>query len=418
MRVGVCVPKKPQEEGGGFTFENELFASLIKLADQTRHKFVLFYHGKNPVGPLPANRFETIRVRGLPLRRILAGFCRMINLFFNRVLLLPNPFPLEDWIDPFLFKHHISFFLNLTPDTYTKEVPYLTFVWDLQHRIQPFFPEVSADGRWVRREDKFAGLLKRASYVVVGTEAGKEEVREFYGIPDTRIRILPHPTPTFALTAGNQNKKPLPTSFDIPEGFLFYPAQFWPHKNHMTILLAMRLLRNKYSYRPHAVFVGSDCGNLDYVQTMAHELDLTDQIHVLGFVSRDHLIALYQNALVVVYASMFGPENLPPLEAFALGCPVVASKVSGSEEQLGDAALLVPPTDEMAFADAIYAIYSQPTLRASLIQKGRERALKFTGDDFARGIYAILDEFEEIRRGWSIKKPYRPVYSLKKLLYG
>ncbi|MFM6269445.1 MAG: glycosyltransferase, partial [Dolichospermum sp.] len=55
------------------------------------------------------------------------------------------------------------------------------------------------------------------------------------------------------------------------------------------------------------------------------------------------MTSLYINAFSLAFMSFFGPDNLPPLEAMALGCPVIASKVSGSEEQLGNNALLVNP---------------------------------------------------------------------------
>ena len=58
---------------------------------------------------------------------------------------------------------------------------------------------------------------------------------------------------------------------------------------------------------------------------------------------RPELIALYRHALALTFVSYFGPDNLPPLEAFALGCPVITSAIEGVDEQLGNAALYVNP---------------------------------------------------------------------------
>jgi glycosyltransferase involved in cell wall biosynthesis len=150
------------------------------------------------------------------------------------------------------------------------------------------------------------------------------------------------------------------------------------------------------------VFVGSDKGNQQHVRTTAQRMGLAPDVWFLGFVPRDELIALYRNALGLVYPSFLGPENLPPLEAFALGCPVVAADVSGARDQLGDAALLVDPRRGESIALAVRALHDDPALRADLVRRGRARARQFTGDDFVRGILSLLDEFQNISRCWNI----------------
>jgi len=110
--------------------------------------------------------------------------------------------------------------------------------------------------------------------------------------------------------------------------------------------------------------------------------------------------ALYQSALCLCYVSFFGPENLPPLEAFGLGCPVIAADVPGASEQLGDAAIRVNPSNELEIAGALKLLSQDKTKRDELIRRGKERARRFTGRDFAKGLIASLDEFEPIRRSW------------------
>ena len=126
----------------------------------------------------------------------------------------------------------------------------------------------------------------------------------------------------------------------------------------------------------------------------------------LGFVDLETLAALYKQALAMVFPTFFGPDNLPPLEAFALGCPVIASDYSGSEEQLGDAVLSFAPTDERGLAEHILRLSGDETLRKELTAKGKERAELSTPDTFIRGIFDILSEFELIRRCWSDKDRY------------
>ena len=185
------------------------------------------------------------------------------------------------------------------------ESDYVFTVLDLQHRLQPWFPEVSAKGLWRRREEHYATAIRRASAVITGTESGKAEIVQFYQVPPERIKLIPHPTPRFALDAPKENNKEMLTKYHIPEGYLFYPAQFWPHKNHVTLLLAVRILREKHDLILPVVFVGSDGGNLQHVRRVVDELGLSTQVYFLGFVPRQELVGLYRNALALTLATRF-----------------------------------------------------------------------------------------------------------------
>jgi glycosyltransferase involved in cell wall biosynthesis len=145
--------------------------------------------------------------------------------------------------------------------------------------------------------------------------------------------------------------------------------------------------------------VGSDKGYLDHVRGIARDLGVLERTRFLGFVETTELATLYGGAHALVYLSFFGPENLPPLEAFALGCPVVQADVPGAREQLGDAALFVSPTDATAAADAVRRL-EDPALRARLIEAGRERAGAYSADAYVRGVLDFLDEFEPVRSCW------------------
>ena len=155
------------------------------------------------------------------------------------------------------------------------------------------------------------------------------------------------------------------------------------------------------------VFVGSDKGNQEYIKKLVAELQLSTQVHFLGFVPQSDLVSLYQHAFALVFTTFFGPDNLPPLEAFALGCPVIASNVAGAQEQLGDAALLVDPKDEKQIALAIKSLRDRPELRSTLVQRGLERASRWTGQDYIKGVFSILDELERVRRCWNREAPFR-----------
>ncbi|WP_225931166.1 glycosyltransferase family 4 protein [Leptolyngbya sp. 7M] len=281
------------------------------------------------------------------------------------------------------------------------DIPYVAVVWDLAHRLHPYFPEVSNQGEWERRERGYGIRLKRAVSLITGTKVGQTEIQQFYQIPEERIKVLPFPTPQFALDASNHCTDSVLSKYQLPKNYLFYPAQFWPHKNHVGLLLAVKWLRDRYDLIFPVVFTGSDKGNQTYVRQIVNDLNLSQQVHFLGFVSQDDLVSIYQNAFALTFLTFFGPDNLPPLEAFALKCPVIASEVPGAQEQLGDAALLVNPKSVEEIALAIKSLLEDDNLRETLIQRGLIKAAQWSTKDYAEGIFEILDDFETIRRCWS-----------------
>jgi glycosyltransferase involved in cell wall biosynthesis len=386
MRVGILSPIAPERIGGGYTFEQETFERVLELAPGSKHQFVIFEGFRGSKAEIKAPGFKYVQLERPP---------------FDFLVVRKRVYPWErSWIDDVLNREKIEFFLNTTFEAVTLKIPFLAIVWDLQHRLQPFFPEVSANGVWEGRENFYSQVLKRAAFVIVGTQAGKKEVQTFYGVPDENIRILPHPTPGFALEESARDSVEL-AKYNLPANYVFYPAQFWSHKNHAAILRAILHLKRTDNLSLPVVFTGSDQGNETYVRELVQQMQISDQVFFLGHVSRPTLKALYQNALALCYISFFGPENLPPLEAFGLGCPVIAADVPGASEQLGDAAIRVNPANELEIAQALKLLFHDRVKREELVRRGKERARRFTGRDFAKGLFDLLDEFEPIRRCWS-----------------
>ena len=393
MRVGIFFSGAPPESGGGHTYEQDILISLLSVAHESHHEYVIL--SKNDMTQSTgAFSQETIPNIIVPRRSIFSPvlhyFCE--GLFFSRLALKLSS------LNRVIKKNRLEMVIFLSPAPEVVECPYITPVWDLQHRLQPWFPEVSNNGIWEGREKYYQDILKRASFIITGTSAGQNEISFLYGIPKDHIRILPLPTPDYCLSIKKGNAREEINKFHITGDYLLYPAQFWAHKNHINAIHALKILHNQYNLPLSLVLVGSDKGNLSYIQKVASDLQITPFIHYPGFVSREELVALYQNAFSLLFPTFFGPDNLPPLEAFALGCPVIASNVSGAEEQLGDAALLVNPTKPEEIAKAVDMLYTSHSVRDTLIEKGYARARQWTGKDFIRGLFSILDEFEQIRK--------------------
>jgi glycosyltransferase involved in cell wall biosynthesis len=307
------------------------------------------------------------------------------------------------WPTSIYIREGIQFIIYLAPwfGAIEMDIPFALVVWDLQHRISPWFPEVSAGQEWNRREKNYAELLRRAALIYTGTEQGKAEVVAYYQVPPERIRVLPFLTPHFVLDSVSKPRDADRLSkFGLPADYLFYPAQFWAHKNHVLLLEACKIVRNETGWDIGVVFTGAEKGNQKYVREYAGRLGLENQVKFLGFVEKADILELYRGAVCLAFPTFFGPDNLPPLEAFALGCPVIASDIPGAQEQLGDAAVLVSPTNERAWAEAILGLRNEE-MRTQIIDAGLAVAAKDGWDDYGRRLLDSVNEFAAIRRSWS-----------------
>lgn len=393
MRIGVVTGNPPSTEGGGFTFTT-VVVDAIK-AYSSSHEFIIWEELQRRGSK--RRRIDPIKraVDSVGAGRLIRSTARIAKSA-QAVFVSREVPPLEQ----FIYDSNIDLVWFLHPGYLPVPAPYFATVWDLQHRRQPFFPEVSTTGwAWEARELAYRSSLPRAARIITGTEAGRDEIIAFYGVSPDNIVVVPMPVAQPGLPEG-RNRINVRAKYALKRQFLFYPAQFWPHKNHVNLLFALDLLKKDSGLELDIVLTGSDKGNLNHVRETVAALRLSSQVHILGFVPKADLGGLYGEAICLTFASFFGPDNIPPLEAFALGCPVIAARVSGSEEQLENAALLFDPADPADIARAILTVHRDAGLRAELIRRGKEIASARSPRAYVEQICRILDDFEPIRRCW------------------
>jgi len=285
--------------------------------------------------------------------------------------------------------------------SFESRIPYIMAVHDLQHRLQPEFPEVSADGEWGRREYLFRNGCRYATLLLVDSEVGKEDVLKFYGpygIDADRIKVLPYlPAQHLPLHVSEKQRAQVRNRYQLPERYLFYPAQFWPHKNHLRIIEALGLLEGEYRLKIPVVFCGSDVGpvrqrTLEEVRSLSRRFGLEDRIFLFEYVPDEDMAGLYAEAVALVMPTFFGPTNIPVLEAWSFGCPVLTSDIRGIREQAGDAAVLVDPRSTEAIAEGIRRLWTDEALRRTLALRGRERLSAYSPGDYQKRLVEILEE--------------------------
>ena len=414
MKVAVVLSGLMPTVGGGYTFQAEVFNGLSELAGCSEHEFTVFYQSAENIDQYRHDpkygKFNFVSYQPTQQERLTRIFYPRLKWGLNRLVSaicgpvchasLPAAHEPQNYLEEIMLDHGIEMAWFVGGGCWEAvDIPYIATVWDLMHLSDPWFPEVSAKGEWRKRDVALSVFLRRAAAIITGTQVGKREIEYFYNVPAERIHLLPHPTPGFALRAPDEGEGVL-SKYGIAGKYLFYPAQFWPHKNHVVLLHVLKKLAEMGASNFSLVFVGSDQGNLNFVKQRAMELGVVEKVFFLGFVPVDDLIALYRNAFALTYVSFCGPENLPPLEAFALGCPVLASDIPGAREQLGESACLIDPAKPEQIAKMLLVLDSDAKRRESLINRGLQRASSWTSSEYIKGVFSILDKFAQIRTSW------------------
>ena len=395
MHVAAVVTGFEAQAGGGHTFENEILGALKAAAASSQHRFTVLCR---PDSKLALS--EMLAGSGIAVETVPRASGRIATMIYREIEAARAHWRRPSDIDRVAVPLGIQFvwFLGAQPER--TDIPYMAVVWDLQHRATPWFPEMSAKGIWDSRDAVHRWFLQRASKVVTGTKVGAEQIQSFFQVPAENILTLPHPTPAYVTASPALDaKSEIVKRLGLTEPYLLYPAQFWPHKNHVNLLLAVAQLKRE-GLPVFLALPGSDKGNRAFVTDIAAREGISELVRPLGFVERGDLVELYRHALALSYVSWCGPENLPPLEAFALGCPVIASRIPGSDEQLGEAALFCDPGDPGSIASAIRKLHDDKNMRSRLVEAGFVRAKRFTPADFVNGVMGFLGEFESIRRCW------------------
>jgi glycosyltransferase involved in cell wall biosynthesis len=421
MRIGI-VPSLIPSDGGIYQYSITMMHALNERRDDgCKDEFIVFTDNEPnipsvfsttrgwEIRPLSPPKQISVKKTSLNALRAIVGQGphRHALRWLRRQLKLNVPNPEVVRTDPkmkqWFRQFDVDVMLYPKPCTLSFEtrLPYVMAIHDLQHRLQPEFPEVSADGEWERREYMFRNGARHAALLLADSEVGKEDILNFYGpygVTPDRVKVLPF-LPSSSLTSdiSEEERQRVRATYHLPERYLFYPAQYWPHKNHARIVKALGMLKQDRGLKISLVLSGSNVGkirerNFNEVMSLSSQFGLEKEIHHLGYVPDGDMSSLYAGAVALVMPTFFGPTNIPVLEAWALGCPVLTSDIRGIREQVGDAAILVDPRSVEAIADGIYQLWTDETLRCDLAQRGQKRLAAYTPDDFRRRLIEIVED--------------------------
>lgn len=211
--------------------------------------------------------------------------------------------------------------------------------------------------------------VRQSRLVITGSEFSRRQITETYGLAPDRVVVVP---PAIA----PPSDAPEDEAADRP--YFVYVGNLHPRKNLAALLQAFALARAAgLPTEQQLVIVGAPWWSDDGLAREVRALP-ADAVRVTGRVSDAERDRLIRGATALVYPSLFEGIGLPPLEAMALGTPVIASNAAALPETCRDAALLVDPRDVPAIARALALVASDAVLRASLRERGRTRVAAFT----------------------------------------
>jgi len=263
------------------------------------------------------------------------------------------------WVDPTADRELAAVGVRLAfGNTLTcrlRHVRTVSWIPDLQHVHLP--DHFSEDERELRSA-VFRRCLAVSDRVVVTSATVRDDLALLAPAHADRCVVL-HPASAFPAAVYEADPREVVTAYHLPEKFFYLPNHFWTHKNHMSVLEAVRILRDR-GERVVVVMTGmaadfrSPLHASDFFRRVA-ELGLREQMIYLGVVPRRHVQLLMRQCLAVLNPSMFEGWGYSVSEATAVGTQVIVSDIPIHREQAPPGGTYVPPDDPVALADALAA---------------------------------------------------------------
>lgn len=244
---------------------------------------------------------------------------------------------------------------------------------DLMHKYSNF-TETSFFFRKFYRDYKFKKIAKHSYRVLVDSNLGKKHVEDTYGkFNNIRVQYF----------SALKDKSEISQNYHGK--YLIYPAQYWSHKNHIKLLFAIKILKQKFS-DIKLILIGHKKKKFSEINKLVLKLDLEKNVIFEGFVSDKKKASLISNARALVNPSFLGPTNIPQLEAFNYDCPVIVSNVFATKEQCLNNVIYFNPYYEESIAKCIEKIWSSNDFYSLYKKKSSEIKKKYSFQSFSENL--------------------------------
>jgi glycosyltransferase involved in cell wall biosynthesis len=382
MRIGInCLSLSPSFVGGLNTFSQGLLGGFASVAQQ--HHFRLYATSVNQQlfqSLRGKNNFEIV---ALDERTIAAkkNVCRAsLVLASDNLFKSVSDRVFRDVRRMMDHDNDILYTPSVVLQSFDSRIPTVLSMHDVQHL---HYPQFFSRPRRLSRRITYGLSAKYANFFQASSEFIKTDLlKHFRSISPEQISVIPEGVRVedFAKSA---NLNSLNERYALPQKFLLYPAQLWPHKNHMLLLRALRNLETKHGLRIPLILTGgkytATSTILEYVADQS-----MDYVSYLGKVPFDDLVALYQRADFLVMPSLHESNSLPILEAAAAGTPIIASRIPPNEELARVLDLnLFDPLNSENLEEVLLRLWEDGSAMAAQVTKNRERIRLFSWENAA-----------------------------------
>ena len=289
------------------------------------------------------------------------------------------------------------------------DVPSAITIPDLQHEYFPNYFEKSTL-EW--RRQTFQRSAFYADIVFTISEHSKSTIVEKFGVDPAKVVVVGLDVDPEFRCPPTMEAQQIFRDLAISEPYIYFPANFWRHKNHSTLLRALRLLIEGGYPNLTLILTGAPTTGMDRVQAEVAKLKLTRNVRFLGYQPRSIIAEIYRHSVCLVFVSLFEGFGIPLLEAFHTGTPVVTAQGTSCPEVARDAAILVNENDAASVASGIRRAISDVDLRADLIAKGRRRASEYSWGDAVALTLRTFDTAIERNRSQRVEVFEKPLVSI------
>jgi glycosyltransferase involved in cell wall biosynthesis len=360
MKIGLSTSVIQRGRSGVGQYVLALVRALCASAD--RHEFTLFVLEEDlPLFAFAGDAMRIVRVderHRPPVKNILwhqlelPGLARRLGLDVLHVpsyrrLLWPRPCALVGTIH------------DLAPFRLPKKYDWLRMLY----------------GRVVVRQ-----LAHRQDEIVAVSRTTASDVQRFFRISASRVTVIHNGLDHARFTPGDRDEASALVAREhgvAPPFFLYVARLEHPAKNHARLIAAFNRFKTASPSPWQLVLAGSDWHGAEVIHDLVRRSPFAADIRTLGFVGDRELPLWYRAASVCVYPSLFEGFGLPPLEAMACGCPVLASTDGAVGEVCAGAAACADPTDVDELTRQMSRIASDAAWRDELRAKGLVRARQF-----------------------------------------
>jgi len=229
--------------------------------------------------------------------------------------------------------------------------------------------------------------LNSVKAVITDSLSSKKDINKYLGVPESKIFSIPlAPARHFQQIKDSQFLKNIRDKYDLPKQFVLYTGNINWNKNLINLSQAciesgvdLVLLGSGFEKKE-----GLDHAELSSYKEFLSKYSNNPKIHIKGFVPDEDLVAILNQAEILLLPSFYEGFGLPILEAQACGVPVITSNLSSMPEVAGEGAILVDPQSVTSVSQAINNILSNTQIRDNLIRLGLENVKKYSWEQTAR----------------------------------